>query len=96
MYSGHNAPVTGMTLSLVTGAAGFIGSHLTSQLLSKGHRVIGIDNLSSGQLQNLRPFLKLEWLPKVDLRQGLKTTIAYFQEWNSPLTDIPLPTKAIP
>ena len=46
-----------MALSLVTGAAGFIGSHLTSQLLNNGHRVIGIDNLSSGQLQNLRPFL---------------------------------------
>lgn len=34
---------------LVTGAAGFIGSHLTDALLARGHRVIGLDNLSTGQ-----------------------------------------------
>ena len=38
---------------LVTGAAGFIGSHLTDQLLSVGHSVIGLDNLRNGKLQNL-------------------------------------------
>ncbi len=38
---------------LVTGAAGFLGSHLTEILLSKGERVIGIDNLSSGSTKNL-------------------------------------------
>ncbi|MDJ0532721.1 MAG: NAD-dependent epimerase/dehydratase family protein, partial [Xenococcaceae cyanobacterium MO_207.B15] len=31
---------------LVTGAAGFIGFHLTQQLLAQGHKVIGIDNLN--------------------------------------------------
>lgn len=46
-----------MVLSLVTGAAGFIGSHLTKQLLDDGHHVIGIDNLSSGQLSNITPLL---------------------------------------
>ena len=34
---------------LVTGAAGFIGSSLTDRLLSLGHTVIGVDNLSTGQ-----------------------------------------------
>lgn len=34
---------------LVTGAAGFVGSHLTDELLSCGHRVVGIDNMSTGQ-----------------------------------------------
>lgn len=34
---------------LVTGAAGFVGSHLTDALLAAGHDVIGLDNLSSGQ-----------------------------------------------
>lgn len=39
---------------LVTGAAGFIGSHLIDALLARDHRVIGIDNLSLGTLANLR------------------------------------------
>lgn len=34
---------------LVTGAAGFIGSHLTDALLARGHTVVGLDNLSTGQ-----------------------------------------------
>ena len=38
---------------LVTGAAGFLGSHLSELLLSKGNRVVGIDNLSSGSTKNL-------------------------------------------
>jgi UDP-glucuronate decarboxylase len=38
---------------LVTGAAGFLGSHLTDRLLQLGHEVIGIDNLISGSLDNL-------------------------------------------
>ena len=38
---------------LVTGAAGFLGSHLTDRLLSDGHTVFGVDNLSTGDLDNL-------------------------------------------
>lgn len=38
---------------VVTGAAGFLGSHLTDALLAKGYRVVGIDNLSHGSLENL-------------------------------------------
>src|SRR5271156_6175223 len=38
---------------LVTGAAGFLGSHLTDALLAKGHSVIGVDNFSTGNMANL-------------------------------------------
>ena len=38
---------------LVTGGAGFIGSHLTDRLLSLGHKVVIVDDLSTGRLQNL-------------------------------------------
>jgi len=38
---------------LVTGAAGFLGSHLTDALLAQGNNVLGIDNLCTGNLANL-------------------------------------------
>ena len=38
---------------LVTGAAGFLGSHLTDRLLGEGHTVFGVDNLSTSDLENL-------------------------------------------
>ena len=46
--------------SVVTGGAGFIGSHLCELLLQVGHSVTVIDNLSTGRLQNI------EHLPNID------------------------------
>ena len=38
---------------IVTGASGFIGSHIVDQLLAKGYKVIGIDNMRTGRRKNL-------------------------------------------
>jgi len=43
---------------LVTGGAGFIGSHLVDKLISKKHKVIIVDDLSTGQRKNLNPKAK--------------------------------------
>src|SRR6476659_4256127 len=40
-------------ISLVTGGAGFLGSHLTDRLLAEGHRVIGVDNFITGNVANI-------------------------------------------
>ncbi|HMP84811.1 MAG TPA: SDR family oxidoreductase [Verrucomicrobiota bacterium] len=40
-------------VSVVTGAAGFLGSHLTDLLLSRGHKVIGLDNFITGTVDNI-------------------------------------------
>jgi dTDP-glucose 4,6-dehydratase len=42
-----------MPTSLVTGGAGFLGSHLCDELLGRGHRVICVDNLETGTLANI-------------------------------------------
>jgi UDP-glucuronate decarboxylase len=42
---------------LLTGAAGFLGSHLSTLLIREGHHVIGIDDLSTGSIQNLEQVL---------------------------------------
>ena len=39
---------------LIAGAAGFLGSHLTDAVLAQGHDVLGVDNLSTGSLENLK------------------------------------------
>ena len=42
-----------MTTVLVTGGAGFVGSHLSDRLLAEGHRVVAVDDLSTGRIANL-------------------------------------------
>ena len=51
--------------TLVTGGAGFIGSHLTDRLIKEGHKVAVIDNLSTGKKENLNPKAKFY---KIDIR----------------------------
>lgn len=43
--------------ALITGGAGFIGSHLTERLMKEGYRVAILDNFSSGSIKNIKPFI---------------------------------------
>ena len=53
-------PATRRSRALVTGGAGFIGSHLCERLLFEGYKVVCMDNLSTGVLENVEPFLVSE------------------------------------
>jgi UDP-glucose 4-epimerase len=61
-------------LSVVTGAAGFIGSHLVDRLLLRGDRVIGIDNMVLGRRENLASALdsKKFALHQLDINDNLR------------------------
>jgi dTDP-glucose 4,6-dehydratase len=45
---------------LITGAAGFLGSHLSDRFIKEGYHVIGMDNLITGNMQNIEHLFKLE------------------------------------
>jgi UDP-glucuronate decarboxylase len=49
-----------MTASIITGGAGFLGSHLAAALVARGETVVIIDNLSTGRLDNLRSPMNTE------------------------------------
>jgi len=66
-----------VTTSVVTGGAGFLGSHLCEYLLAKGHRVLCLDNLDTGSLQNIEhlrqpefEFRNVDLVDHVDLAEG--------------------------
>jgi UDP-glucose 4-epimerase len=59
---------------IVTGGAGFIGSHLAEFLIKKGHRVIIIDNLSTGRLNNIKSFKNKVRFIKADISESGKWT----------------------
>ena len=56
--------------ALVTGGAGFIGSHLTEALLAGGHEVVVLDDLSTGQAENLQP---VKGHPRLEMAAGSVT-----------------------
>ncbi|MDT0620513.1 UDP-glucuronic acid decarboxylase family protein [Croceitalea vernalis] len=49
-----------MKKTLITGAAGFLGSHLCDRFISEGHHVIGMDNLITGDIKNIAHLFPLE------------------------------------
>jgi dTDP-glucose 4,6-dehydratase len=59
-----------VTTSVVTGGAGFVGSHLCERLLAEGHSVICLDNLDTGSLQNIQHLRNTEFeFRNVDLTE---------------------------
>ena len=52
---------------IVTGGAGFIGSHIVENLVKKNKKVVVLDNLSTGRIDNIKPFLKKVKFIKCDI-----------------------------
>ena len=88
---------------VITGAAGFIGSHLAETLLNRGHSVVGIDNLLTGDIANLahlatRDFHFIEH--DVTNYIYLDGPVDYVLHWASPASpidylELPIPTLKV-
>ena len=63
-----------MSHALITGGAGFIGSHLAEALLAAGQHVVAIDNLSTGRLSNIAHLLdrpEFQFVNETILNEGV-------------------------
>ena len=88
---------------VITGAAGFIGSHLAETLLDRGHAVVGIDNLLTGDVANIahlanRKFLFIEH--DVTNYIHLDGPVDFVLHWASPASpidylEVPIPTLKV-
>ena len=63
--------------ALVTGGAGFIGSHVVDRLLEEGYEVTAVDNLSEGHLENIAHLKRgrVSPIPRMHLRQRIDTSV---------------------
>lgn len=88
---------------VITGAAGFIGSHLSEALLNKGAKVVGIDNLLTGDLANIAhlrdrdfQFIRHDVTHYIDV----EGPVDYVLHWASPASpidylELPIPTLKV-
>jgi dTDP-glucose 4,6-dehydratase len=90
-----------MPTSLVTGGAGFLGSHLCEALLEKGHRVVCLDNLETGSLANVEhlrgdqfAFLPQDLTEHVDLLEALDF-VYHLASPASPIDYLRLPLQTL-
>ena len=74
-----------MKTAVVTGGAGFIGSHIVDALVGRGWRVVVIDNLSTGDRRNVNP--------RAELRVMDMTALTLCKENNLPLCVFDVMTK---
>lgn len=66
---------------LVTGGAGFIGSNLIQYLLNQGHELKVIDNLSTGRIENVEPFMEDERFEFIQNTVTNKGLMEYLVQW---------------
>lgn len=87
---------------LVTGAAGFLGSHLSDRILAEGHSVLGMDNLITGSLDNIRhldgeprfEFVEHDVTKYIDV-EGDLDGIFHFASPASPVDYLELPIQTL-
>jgi UDP-glucose 4-epimerase len=94
---------------IVTGAAGFIGSHICDELIKRGHNVVAIDNMLSGKMENINhllnnerfEFVEVDVLDTGQYKDHVKTADIIFHEaaskktisLNDPCRDIDINVK---
>ena len=86
---------------VVTGAAGFIGSHLSEALLDRGHSVVGVDNLLTGDLANLAhlrsrdfEFIRHDVTRHIDI-DGPVDVVLHWASPASPIDYLELPIQTL-
>ncbi|HIC57531.1 MAG TPA: SDR family oxidoreductase [Acidobacteria bacterium] len=92
-----------MPRAVITGAAGFIGSHLSEALLDRGYSVVGIDNLLTGDIDNIAHLSGRDFLfIKHDVTNyiTLDRPVDFVFHWASPASpidylDFPIPTLKV-
>ena len=88
---------------VITGAAGFIGSHLCDSLLDDGHSVVGIDNLLTGDMANIAHLTGRDFVfVKHDVTNYIHVDrpVAYVLHWAGPASpidylELPIPTLKV-
>jgi dTDP-glucose 4,6-dehydratase len=96
-----NAP-SSKPVSVITGGAGFLGSHLTDLLIAKGHRVICLDNLITGNLENIAhlrsnpdyEFIKLNVTEYIEIEDAVDF-VFHFASPASPIDYLELPIQTL-
>lgn len=92
-----------MPRAVITGAAGFIGSHLSEALLDRGYSVVGIDNLLTGDIDNIAHLSGRDFLfIKQDVTNYITVDrpVDFVFHWASPASpidylDFPIPTLKV-
>ncbi|MAR78125.1 MAG: NAD-dependent dehydratase [Gammaproteobacteria bacterium] len=91
-----------MKTTIVTGCAGFIGSHLTDYLLKKKHKIIGIDNLLTGDEKNIQhlkenkdfKFINHDICKSIDIDDEIDN-ILHFASTASPIDYLKYPIRTL-